>query len=50
MMSFIYYSVGVCTIPSPDGQGKAQVYEGQFDEGKMTGIGTLRYVDIGLYI
>ena len=43
MLPTIHFSIGVLTVPSTDDKSKAQVYEGQFEEGKMTGIGTLRY-------
>ena len=43
LLPIIHFSIGVLTIPSTDDKSKAQVYEGQFEEGKMTGIGTLRY-------
>ena len=44
MLYLILYRYGVYTIPSAEQNGKAQVYDGQWQESSMSGYGTLRYV------
>ncbi|XP_033628839.1 alsin-like isoform X1 [Asterias rubens] len=43
------HGYGVYTIPSAEQNGKAQVYDGQWQESSMSGYGTLRYSNGDIY-